>query len=150
MITVEVNEDSIRELYKNSREEVRTALKAIFDWKILVPIQERIKSYEDACDALGYSTKTPAMSNDPSFLAYYKLSVIAKALNEGWVPQIGKDSQWFPVFSSFDDGTFEFEICKSTIHFDVSPAALALKDRDLCSYFGSNFRDLWQAYLFEV
>ena len=76
--------------------------------------------------------------------------MITIEVNEDSIRELYKNSQWFPVFSSFDDGTFEFEICKSTIHFDVSPAALALKDRDLCSYFGSNFRDLWQAYLFEV
>jgi len=150
MLTVEVNENSIRELYKNGSEEAKTALRIAFNWKVLVPIQERVTSYEYACYELGYSTKTPEIPGTPSFIAYYKLSIIAKALNEGWIPQIGKENQWFPVFNCLSDGTWEFEICKSIAHFDMSPASLALKNQELCDYFGSNFKDLWKAYLLEI
>ena len=54
-------------------------------------IRDRVKTYEDACRVLGIDTKTPELPNIPErdrrgVTAYYKLIIIARALNEGWEP----------------------------------------------------------------
>ena len=54
-------------------------------------IRDRVKTYEDACRVLGIETKTPELPNIPErdrrgVTAYYKLIIIARALNEGWEP----------------------------------------------------------------
>lgn len=69
------------------------------------PITERIKSFEDACIALGeehtfveewrYSKRD--YSKD--IVAYLKLRIIAAALNEGWKPKFTSDEyRWYPWF----------------------------------------------------
>ncbi len=69
------------------------------------PVTERIKSFEDACIALGeehtfvkewrYSKRD--YSKD--IVAYLKLRIIAAALNEGWKPKFTSDEyRWYPWF----------------------------------------------------
>lgn len=70
------------------------------------PVTERIRTFEDACNALGdehtfvkewrYSKRD--YSKD--IVAYLKLRIIAAALNEGWQPQFTDGEQgWFPLFA---------------------------------------------------
>lgn len=73
------------------------------------PVTERIKTFEDACNALGdenilvqaYRTaesNTNGNQKDVSdVVAYLKLRIIAAALNEGWVPTFGEDEcRYYP------------------------------------------------------
>lgn len=74
------------------------------------PVTERIKTFEDACNALGdehpivtqYRLTAGAYKGDPmteDFIAYLKLRIIAAALNEGWEPQFTEDEyRYFPWF----------------------------------------------------
>ena len=74
------------------------------------PVTERIKTFEDACNALGdehplvtqYRLIAGAYKGDPmteDFIAYLKLRIIVAALNEGWEPKFEKcESRYFPWF----------------------------------------------------
>lgn len=71
------------------------------------PVTERIKTFEDACKALGENHQLVQEMSDaqmigklsPDLLAFLKLRVIAAALNEGWEPQFMKgEYRWFPWF----------------------------------------------------
>ena len=66
------------------------------------PVTERIKTFEDACNALGdehplvtqYRLIACAYKGDPmteDFIAYLKLRIIVAALNEGWEPKFTED-----------------------------------------------------------
>ena len=68
-------------------------------------ITDRVKTYADACAVLGIKETLPDVGglrpkDRPSVTAYYKLIVIAQALNEGWEPDwTNKDQpKWFPWF----------------------------------------------------
>ena len=79
------------------------------------PVTERIKTFEDACNALGeihpfvraYNGYAKNISeeneNDVDALAFLKLRIIAAALNEGWKPTFDKDEwrhyPWFYVYT---------------------------------------------------
>lgn len=80
--------------------------------KAILPVNERIKTFEDACKELGeenvlvqaYRTaefNTSGNQNDVSdVVAYLKLRIIAAALNEGWEPQFTNDEvRWYPWFT---------------------------------------------------
>ncbi|RPJ66847.1 MAG: hypothetical protein EHM20_17500, partial [Alphaproteobacteria bacterium] len=82
----------------------KKAVKKEFDYKT-------IRSFEDACKHLGIdSSKLPDMSSVPEefrkpVIAGYKLMIIYKAINNGWVPNWGNSNQykyypWFRVLSS--------------------------------------------------
>ena len=77
------------------------------------PVTERIKTLEDACNALGdehpivtqYRLTAGAYKGDPmteDFIAYLKLRIIAAALNEGWEPQFTEDEyRYFPWYNFY-------------------------------------------------
>lgn len=75
-----------------------------------LPVTERIKTFTDACNALGdehpfvtqYRLINGAYKNDPiteDFIAYFKLRIIVSALNEGWEPKFEKgEYRYYPWF----------------------------------------------------
>lgn len=68
----------------------------------LLPITERVKTFEDACKVANYDIDTfneNAEGWEPDIVAYMKLRIIAAALNEGWKPQFADDEyRWLPFF----------------------------------------------------
>lgn len=74
------------------------------------PVTERIKTFEDACNALGdehpfvtqYRLTAGAFKGDPKiedFIAYFQLRIITAALNEGWEPQFTEEEyRYFPWY----------------------------------------------------
>lgn len=77
------------------------------------PVTERIKTFTDACNALGdehplvtqYRLTAGAYKGDPmteDFIAYLKLRIIVAALNEGWEPKFEKgEHRYFPGFNLY-------------------------------------------------
>ena len=81
------------------------------------PVTERIKTFDDACEALkggplvsayynvmltyGIGVNNKETPNDMKDVeAYLKLRIIAAALNEGWEPQFTEDEyRWYPWFT---------------------------------------------------
>ena len=71
------------------------------------PVTERIKTFEDACEALGedhrlvqaYRAVEGMTALHADLYAYLKLRIITAALNEGWEPQFTQDEdRWFPWY----------------------------------------------------
>lgn len=76
------------------------------------PVTERIKTFEDACNALGGGHPFVKSLNgyvnhiheedapDSDIVAFLKLRIVAAALNEGWTPDWGNMDQrkWYPWF----------------------------------------------------
>jgi len=76
--------------------------------KAILPVTERIKTFEDACKELGsghslvaeYNAFVAVNTMSPDIEAYIKLRIIAAALNEGWEPQFTNDEyRWYPWFT---------------------------------------------------
>lgn len=78
----------------------------------LIPITERVKTFEDACKVLGDSHPLVIQYNEifddyldeggdgiKDIIAYLKLRIIVAALNEGWKPQYTEDEyRYYPWF----------------------------------------------------
>lgn len=76
------------------------------------PVTERIKTFEDACKALGeehrlvqaYRAVEGMIALGSDLYAYLKLRIITAALNEGWEPQFTEDEwryyPWFYLWSA--------------------------------------------------
>ena len=72
------------------------------------PVEERIKTFDDALEELG--AEQPLVKNylqwadcmeddDPNLRAFLQLRIIAAALNEGWEPQFNEgEERWYPWF----------------------------------------------------
>jgi hypothetical protein len=113
-------------------------------------IKDRVKSYEDACKALGEQPIIDFGNDTKDEIAYKKLKTIAKALNEGWVANYRDSSQikWFPWFYMSSSGfAFGDAVCECSIPAAGYAARLCLKDSGLAEYMGETFLTLWEEFI---
>ena len=126
-----------------------------------VSITEKIKTFKDACEVLGLDpNQLPVVEHlqekdRQSIVAYYKLTIIIRALNEGWEPDWLDHGQWkyWNWFYIDNDGvTAGFGYAASTCAPSSANAnvgsRLCFKTRGLATYAREQFRDLYFEYLF--
>jgi hypothetical protein len=124
-------------------------------------IIDRIKSYEDACVELGLNPENlPIVDRLPqkdwiSVIAYYKLTVITSALNEGWEPDwINHDQSkyfnWFYIEIYGANAGFgcAYTTSAASSTYTYIGSRLCFKDRRIAEYAREQFRDLYFEYLF--
>lgn len=104
---ISINQKQQNELtavYTQLNDEQKAVLNDIFGEDTFKPkdIRDRVKTFEDACTVLGIDPdewKNRHLMFDKDVLAYLKLRVIAKALNEGWYPKFTEDERrYYPWF----------------------------------------------------
>ena len=117
-----------------------------------------IKTYEEACAKLNMSTEMPKLKEGLSeyrirhLYTHHKLAVIAKALNEGWVPDKNDEQQkvYYPWFTSNHEIGFIAEIPTPLAfkngHYDTASSHLYYKTKLLAAYAGVQFKDLYKIY----
>ena len=115
-----------------------------------------IKTFEDACTKLALDpTKLPDTSLIPEefsrpIIAAYKLMIIFKAINQGWIPDWNDYDQykyypWFGVLSSgfgFSASAFN-SACTST----CVGSRLCFSSREKSDYAATQFIDLYKQFL---
>lgn len=116
-------------------------------------ITDRVKTFDDACQVLGIEGDIlSGQLNDglsdvaPAIIAYAKLTIIAKALNEGWVPD-WKNSreekwyQWFDLSKGFVLGNVGCRCQNSSVS-----SRLCFKNSALAKYAATQFTDLYKDF----
>lgn len=150
--TLSVDKSRVVKVYNESDNSTKQFLETLFGKREFVPITKLVTSYETACSQLGISTELPFEFADESnpfyeeFVARYKLSVIARALQEGWQPDWTKRDEkkwyvWFEYKASVGyvvDGT-GYE--SHHTHADVG-SRLCFPTSELARYFGEQFIEL--------
>jgi hypothetical protein len=124
-------------------------------------ITERVKTFEDACKVLGLNPENiPIVEHLPekdrkSIIAYYKLTVIIRALNEGWEPDFlnwKQDKYWNWFYVEHHGASAGIGCAYSYVVPSCAAAAvgsrLCFKTRELAIYAREQFRDLYFEYLF--
>jgi hypothetical protein len=123
-------------------------------------ITEKVKTFEDACAVLGLDSKhLPAVENLPekdrqSIIAYYKLTIIIRVLNEGWEPDFSDWNQWkywnwFYVATGASAGfAYARTHYGASIPYSDVGSRLCFKTRERAEYAREQFRDLYFEYLF--
>lgn len=123
-------------------------------------ITDKIKSFEDACKHLGLNPNDlPVVDMLPekdrkSIIAYYKLTIITRALNEGWEPDFSnwdeyKYYNWFYVEENKDQrssGLRYYGACY-TLTDTYFGSRLCFKNRELAKYATEQFKELYREYL---
>lgn len=128
MNELKISVENAKEAYNYADENGKKMLEKLFGEGVFVPkdIKERIKTFEDACNALGeghkYVREFDSISNEMDdasndLLSYLKLRIIAAALNEGWEPRFTEDEcryyPWYYLYTkdgwnSLDDETKQY------------------------------------------
>ena len=123
---MEIKEENIISAYKTADDNGKELLQALFPNTQLeanktsekLPITERIKTFDDACEVLGenndlvkaYKETMPTYTytDAKDILAYLKLRIICAALNEGWKPKFTEDEyRYYPWFYFYSEREVE-------------------------------------------
>ena len=120
---------------------------------------EKIKTFEDACEALKIKASVPEVSALPekhqkAIIALYKLVIITEALNEGWQPNWNERDEikwqpWFEIAASaekpsgfgFSDGFTDYWSTRT-----LCGSRLCFKSQTLCRYAIKQFNQLFIDY----
>ena len=113
-----------------------------------------IKSFEDACTHLGITPELPQLVNGcqellKPLLAAYKLMVVFKAINNGWIPDWANTDQtkWFPWFWVHSSGA---DFSRSDSHdgyqCTIVGSRLCCDSSDKCQYIADTFEDLYKDF----
>ena len=144
-------------------------------------VRKRIKTFEDACreigiDAEAWNRDKISLGLEPDVLAFLKLRIIVKALNEGWEPRFTEDEcryyPWFILYTREEYNKLDEEeksrvVCRSSVNayalggvscafasYDSSYSSasigvrLAFKTSELAAYCGRQFLDIWADFVF--
>lgn len=102
---IQIQQENVLNAYKNASDEQKELLEHLFGREVFKPVdvKERIKTFADAAKAVGIEDPEEWESDysdvEPDILAYFKLRIITKALNEGWEPKfIPGEYRWAPYF----------------------------------------------------
>lgn len=127
MSEITINKDKLVQAYEAATDEQKQLLTDLYGKEIFRPqdITERIKTFSDACYALGeehllvreFITKSYCPS--PDLEAYMMLRIITAALNQGWSPDWTNSDEWkyYPWFCLYTEDEYnrldedEKELC---------------------------------------
>ena len=156
METLTVSKNAVLHSYRGAKGEAKAILQDLFGKQVYDHITDRVKSFEDACDVLEYTTITPMCGQLPDkyhepIKIFYMLQVICEALNEGWVADWNNTDQvkYFPYFKLVD-GKLKFAgvaaryspfALGSAFSFDV--ARLCYNSENIAEYAGREFVELY-------
>ena len=118
--TITIQEKAVLGVFRNASSEQKNALICLFGKEIFLKndVTERIKTFEDACDEIGVNdelyiqymlfTKYAHLNQINDVIAYIKLRIIVKALNEGWKPSFdNKEHRHYPWFFIYRKNEYE-------------------------------------------
>ena len=125
---IEIKKSDLQDLFKIltnypqiSKEQVINEMTKAFGEEALKPqdIKERIKTFEDAVNAIGedhplvaqykaISSTFKEADNNLHLFAYTRLAIIAEALNEGWRPEYTEDEyRYYPWFGLYTQEEYD-------------------------------------------
>jgi len=147
--TVVMSLEQAQELYKNEPS-LRSWLEENFDKKDLKQFHYTdIKTFEDACEKLNISPildKFKLLDEDDKWLiANYKLGIIFKAINNGWIPDWNNSNElkYYPYFRMSSD-SFDSSYFIGWCAHSVSGSRLCTYSSEVSDYIGKQFESLYR------
>jgi len=164
MKTLQIDETKARKLYPGAAADLKEILHDTFGKEFFnQKITDRVNSFEAACQELGInqfslmpSISHPALQQDTeSIHAYIKLTIIIRALNEGWTPNWSDSNEpkhlpWFDVEASAKQPSgsgLSCGVCDDWSSFTCVGSRLFLKSSELAKYVGTQFKDLYEQWI---
>jgi hypothetical protein len=149
MKNLQIDEMNALKLYPSASSEFKTLLHDTFGEKFFQrKITERVKTYGDACEVLGISSKIVGydeLSEDE--VAYIKLKTIVKALNEGWKPNWddSNEPKYYPWFYMNKPG-FRLNYVNYYYNRSIVGSRLCFQKQEVAEYAAKQFFDLYKTF----
>lgn len=184
MSDIKIKKQNVLDAYRNASDEQRELLEHLFGRDVCKPldVRERIKTFADAAQAVGIDDleewEEHYSNLEPDILAYLKLRIITKALNEGWEPKfIPGEYRWAPYFLLYTKEEIEKidaeKKARVVFRSDSSASAsggvsyayasldsadvyadfgsrLAFKSEELAEYAGKQFTEIYADFIFKA
>lgn len=184
MSDIKIKKQNVLDAYKNASDEQKELLEHLFGSEVFKPadVRERIKTFADAAKAVGIEDpeewEEPYSDLEPDILAYFKLRIITKALNEGWEPKfIPGEYRWAPYFLLYTkeeiekmnaetrarvvlrSGNFAYAYGGVSFASAYSVSAyvdagigsrIAFKSEELAEYAGKQFTEIYADFIFKA
>ena len=181
---IQIQQENVLNAYKNASDEQKELLEHLFGREVFKPVdvKERIKTFADAAKAVGIEDPEEWESGysdvEPDILAYFKLRIITKALNEGWEPKfIPGEYRWAPyfllytkeeiekmnaetrarvVFRSNNYAISNGGVSYANAYYDSAyvyatfGSRLAFKSEELAEYAGKQFTEIYADFIFKA
>lgn len=177
---IEVTENDVKAAFQAAKtDEMKEVLAALFCKREAPTLDnyKTIKSYEDACEALGVPTIKPDMNLPKHVVALMKLETVSKALwgkNFDPMPDPkGEKCFWYPYFALYTQDEIEglneaqrgallsayatygtsagfgylYTLYRSSIASAYFGFRLCQETEEKAQYFGTQFIELWAEYL---
>ena len=154
--TLEITRQAAIKAHDEASSKGKTLLENLFGKRVFQKdIKERIKTFDDVIRELGDDPEefknAISIMEEPDEIAYVKLKLIAKALNEGWTPDWsnGEWDKWYPWFKMDDSssaGRFSFYVAVDLSSDSSVGSLLCFKSKDLATYAGTQFLDIYKDF----
>ena len=153
--TLEITKEAAIKAHDEASSKGKTLLENLFGKRVFQKdIKQRVTCLDDALrelgkDKLDFEASCVGLSEDE--VAYKMLKVIAAALNEGWTPDWsnGEWDKWYPWFkmdASSSAGRFSFVVSVNRNSVSAVGSRLCFKSKDLATYAGTQFLDIYKDF----
>jgi hypothetical protein len=154
-MSLKINTETAKKLYPESKDWFRKELEKAFgeecfkkpDWK-------DIKSFKDVYIACGtteqeFNDKFNKIGLDSDTVAYEKAKLVAKAINQGWVPDWNNTNQrkWWPWFNLSSGFGFSLSYCDYGDAYSAVGSRLCFESEEKSNYAGKQFLKIYKEFL---
>ena len=181
---IQIQQENVLNAYKNASDEQKELLEHLFGSEVFKPkdVRERIKTFADAAKAVGIEDPEEWENGysdvEPDILAYFKLRIITKALNEGWEPKfVPGEYRWAPYFvlytkeeiekmnaetkarvvsrsisnaNAYGGVSYAYASYDSAVVYAYIGSRLAFKSEELAEYAGKQFTEIYADFCFKA
>lgn len=146
-----IDKNTAKKLYEGSPEWFQEQLENEFGSDFFKPNKyESIKTFEDACAEIGIAPgKVFSKYDTPDEVAYKKLKIIAKAINNEWVPNWDDTDQrkWFPWFRLSSGFGFSHSACACDYSVTIVGSRLCFETKEQSDYAANQFTEIYKELL---
>ena len=144
--TLTLTDKQARDIYPTAAPELKTILESSFSKEFFSQkITDRVKTFEDACNVLGVTPSFTSIDTSDE-IAYKKLKIIVRALNEGWQPNWNNSGEYkhYPWFYMDPKRGFVLYYVYCNLTYSSVGSRLCFRSEELAQYAATQFVDLYK------
>jgi hypothetical protein len=150
---LKIKKETAKKIYAEAPESLKEILVETFGRECFTKRKfNEIKTFDDACDELGFTQENLlniGNHDQPDEVAYKKLKIVVKAINQGWIPDWNDTDQrkWYPYFNLSSGFGFSRTFYDYAITSTDVGSRLCFETDEKAEYAGQQFLNLYKEFL---